>query len=56
MLSPLFRNRMLGEDASLFEALEPVWHQSDRKVNRNPEKLHNLDTDVSWGRNSYIDR
>jgi hypothetical protein len=53
MLSPVFRNRMLAEDASLFKALGPVWHQSDRKVNRIPEKLHNLDTDASWGRSSY---
>ena len=53
MLSPAFRSRMLAEDASLFKALGPVWHQSDRKVNRIPEKLRNLDTDASWGRSAY---
>lgn len=52
-LSPVFRSRMLVEDASLFKALGPVWHQSDRKVNRIPEKLRNLDTDASWGKSAY---
>ena len=53
MLSPAFRSRMLAEDASLFKALGPVWHQSDRKVNRIPEKLRNLDTNASWGKSAY---
>lgn len=53
MLSPVFRSRVLIEDASLFKALGPVWHQSDRKANRIPEKLRNLDTDASWGKSAY---
>ena len=53
MLSPVFRSRVLVEDASLFKALGPVWHQSDRKINRIPEKLRNLDTDASWGKSAY---
>lgn len=52
-LSPVFRSRMLVEDASLFKALGPVWHQSDRKVNRIPEKLRHLDTHASWGKSAY---
>ena len=53
MLSPVFRSHVLIEDASLFKALGPVWHQSDRKANRIPEKLRNLDTDASWGKSGY---
>ncbi|MGD9092815.1 MAG: transposase [Anaerolineales bacterium] len=53
MLSPVFRNRMLAEDVSLFKALGPVWHQSDRQVNRIPDKLRNLDTEASWGKSGY---
>ncbi len=52
-VSPLFRNNVLVEDASLFKAKGPVWHQSDRKANRIPEKLRNLDTDASWGKSAY---
>lgn len=52
-LSPVFRSHVLIEDASLFKALGPVWHQSDRKVNRIPEKLRNLDIDASWGKSAY---
>ena len=53
MLSPAFQNGVLVEDASLFKALGPVWHQSDRKANRIPEKLRNLDTNASWGKSGY---
>lgn len=53
MLSTAFRNRILAEDASLFKALGPVWHQADLKFNRILEKLHNLYTDASWGRSAY---
>ena len=53
MLSPVFRSHVVVEDASLFKALGPVWHQSDRKANRIPEKLRNLDTDASWGKSAY---
>jgi len=53
MLSPIFRSHVVVEDASLFKALGPVWHQSDRKANRIPEKLRNLDTDASWGKSAY---
>ena len=53
MLGPDFNSQVLVEDASLFKALGPVWHQSDRKANRTPEKLRNLDTDASWGKSGY---
>lgn len=53
MLDPAFQSSVLFEDASLFKALGPVWHQSDRKANRIPEKLRNLDTEASWGKSGY---
>jgi hypothetical protein len=53
MLSPVFHSRVVVEDASLFKANGPVWHQSDRKANHIPEKLRNLDTDASWGKSAY---
>ena len=43
----------LVEDKSLFKALGPVWHQSDRKMGRIPEKLRNLDTDATWSKSGY---
>jgi len=43
----------LNEDQSLFKALGPVWHQSDRKVGRIPEKLRNLDRDATWSKSGY---
>jgi hypothetical protein len=52
-LSPEFDSRALIEDGSLFKAHGPVWHQSDRKVGRIPEKLRNLDTDASWRKSAY---
>ena len=45
--------RHLNEDQSLFKAEGSVWHQSDRKVGRIPEKLRNLDTDASWKKSGY---
>ena len=53
MLNPDYDSQVLVEDASLFKAHGPVWHQSDRKANRIPEKLSNLDTDASWGKSGY---
>lgn len=48
-----FANHHLVEDKSLFKAQGPVWHQSDRKEGRIPEKLRHLDTDASWGKSAY---
>lgn len=48
-----FDSRVLIEDASLFKAQGPVWHQSDRPVNRVPENLRNLDQDASWRKSAY---
>ncbi len=48
MLSPAFRNRMLAEDASLFKALGPVWHQSDRSLVRPSCSLPTQLEDGSW--------
>jgi hypothetical protein len=43
----------LNEDKSLFKALGPVWHQSDRKVGRVPDKLRHLDQDATWSKSGY---
>lgn len=43
----------LNEDQSLFKAQGVVWHQSDRKEGRVPEKLRNLDTDATWKKSGY---
>jgi len=43
----------LNEDQSLFKAQGTVWHQSDRKIGRIPEKLRNLDTDATWSKSGY---
>jgi hypothetical protein len=48
-----FANDHLVEDKSLFKAKGPVWHQSDRKADRIPEKLRHLDTDATWGKSAY---
>jgi hypothetical protein len=37
----------------LFKAQGTVWHQSDRKVGRIPEKLRNLDRDATWSKSGY---
>jgi hypothetical protein len=52
-LHPQFDSRVLIEDASLFKADGPVWHQSDRLAGRVPEKLRNLDQDASWRKSAY---
>jgi hypothetical protein len=52
-LSPEFDSQVLIEDASLFKAHGPVWHQSDRLAQRVPEKLRNLDQDATWGKSAY---
>jgi hypothetical protein len=52
-LHPEFDSRVLIEDASLFKAHGPVWHQSDRLAGRVPEKLRNLDQDASWRKSAY---
>ena len=52
-LSEQLSQAHLVEDKSLFKALGPVWHQSDRKEGRIPEKLRNLDTDATWSKSAY---
>lgn len=52
-LHPQFDSRILIEDASLFKAHGPVWHQSDRLADRVPEKLRNLDQEASWRKSAY---
>jgi len=52
-LDPKFSQAHLVEDKSLFKALGPVWHQSDRNEGRIPAKLRNLDTDATWGKSAY---
>lgn len=48
-----FDSRVLIEDASLFKACGPVWHQSDRLAGQVPEKLRNLDQEASWRKSGY---
>lgn len=52
-LDPALSQAHLVEDKSLFKALGPVWHQSDRKEGRIPEKLRNLDTEATWSKSGY---
>jgi hypothetical protein len=52
-LDEQFSQTHLVEDKSLFKALGPVWHQSDRKAGRIPEKLRKLDTDATWSKSAY---
>jgi hypothetical protein len=52
-LDEQFSQAHLVEDKSLFKALGPVWHQSDRKAGRIPEKLRKLDTDATWSKSAY---
>lgn len=52
-LGPEFDSQVLIEDASLFKAQGPVWHQSDREANHVPEKLRHLDQEASWGKSAY---
>lgn len=52
-LGEQFSQAHLVEDKSLFKALGPVWHQSDRKEGRIPEKLRKLDVDASWSKSAY---
>lgn len=52
-LDSCFDSRDLFEDKSLFKAKGPVWHQSDRKQGRIPDKLTNLDTDATWDKSGY---
>jgi hypothetical protein len=53
MLALEFDSRVLIEDASLFKAHGPVWHQSNRLAGQVPEKLRNLDQDASWRKSAY---
>jgi len=52
-LSLEFDSRVLIEDASLFKACGPVWHQTDRLAGRVPEKLRKLDQEASWRKSAY---
>ncbi len=48
-----FENQHLYEDKSLFKALGPVWHQSDRQAGRVPKGLRNLDQAATWSKSGY---
>jgi Transposase DDE domain len=52
-LDPRLSSQDLETDKSLFKANGPVWHQSDRKEGRIPDKLRHLDTDASWSKSGY---
>lgn len=52
-LGTAMRTKQLNEDQSLFKALGPVWHQSDRQQGRIPAKLRHLDTDATWSKSGY---
>ena len=53
ILHPELDSRILIEDASLFKAHGPVWHQSDRLAGQVPDKLRNLDQAASWRKSAY---
>jgi hypothetical protein len=48
-----FDSRVLVEDASLFKAQGPVWHQSDRQAGLISDGLRHLDTAASWRKSGY---
>jgi hypothetical protein len=48
-----FGSQHLYEDKSLFKALGPVWHQSDRKAGRIPKGLRHLDQEATWSKSGY---
>jgi hypothetical protein len=48
-----FASQHLYEDKSLFKALGPVWHQSDRQAGRVPTGLRNLDQEATWSKSGY---
>jgi len=52
-LDERLRTAHLVEDKSLFKAHGPVWHQSDRKEERIPDKLRNLDQEATWSKSGY---
>lgn len=52
-LDEAFQHKHLVEDKSLFKAAGPVWHQSDRKAGRIPEKLRCVDEDATWSKSAY---
>ena len=52
-LSEQFNLTHLVADKSLFKAQGPVWHQADRKAEKVPKHLRNLDTDATWSKSRY---
>ena len=52
-LDELLSVKHLVTDGSLFKARGPVWHQSDRKAGRVPNKLRNLDKEATWSKSGY---
>lgn len=52
-LDETLESQDLYEDKSLFKACGPVWHQSDREMQRIPPKLRNLDKDATWSKSGY---
>lgn len=52
-LDARLRQRHLVSDKSLFKALGPVWHETDRQAQRIPAKLRHLDIDATWGKSGY---
>lgn len=48
-----FEGQHLYEDKSLFKALGPVWHQSDRKAGRIPKGSRKLDQEATWSKSGY---
>lgn len=52
-LDEAFTSNHLVEDKSLYKALGPVWHQSDRQEGRIPSNLRRLDTDATWSKSGY---
>jgi Transposase DDE domain len=45
--------RVVAIDKSMVAARGPLWHASDRRQDRIPERLHGVDRDSDWGRSQH---
>ena len=44
---------VVSVDKKMIQAQDPLWHKKDRKKNRIPEGLRNVDTDSRWSKSAY---
>ena len=45
--------KVVSVDKKMIKAQGPLWHKKDRKENRIPENLRNVDTDSRWSKSAY---